>query len=240
MAAAIARISPVRICCKNIRLMRQKETNNRIVRSIMSNDILTFKAHSNEKEVARVLDELECDISSLFAECKENVRMAKIFAGRVAKKSTRQGSKDEETQLKVCGETSKKLGITITNLSSTAYRPTKSGEIITKEDMKAKRIGKDECLKSFDAKISGRVNGWVFAKVVYGSGGHQDNVFEEADTLCEWVCKYKSDTGELFVVLIDTDLDRKLTVLKEKYSSHENILIADHYNFQEYLIAKYS
>ena len=87
--------------------------------------------------------------------------------------------------------------------------------------MKEKKILKDECLKSFDGKISGKLFGWLFAKVVFGSGGHQDNVFEEADNLCCWVKKFHRDSENLFVILIDTDLEDKFNKLKSKY--HEMV-----------------
>jgi len=39
-------------------------------------------------------------------------------------------------------------------------------------------------LKSFDAKISGIINGWIFAKITYTNGGHQDNVFVRSSSIC--------------------------------------------------------
>ena len=39
-------------------------------------------------------------------------------------------------------------------------------------------------LKSFDGQITGRVNGWIFAKVVIDKGGHQDNVHHEIEAFC--------------------------------------------------------
>ena len=75
------------------------------------------------------------------------------------------------------------------------------------------------------------------AKVCYGSGGHQDNVFEEMYNYCEWVDKYYNDTNneELFVCLIDTDLTRQFDELKNKYSHIKNLLIVNHVDFQHYL-----
>lgn len=57
------------------------------------------------------------------------------------------------------------------------------------------------CLKSFDVKINGKIAGWVFAKIVIGNGGHQDNVFEET-------CNF-GDKNDIYIVLIDTNLKIK-------------------------------
>ena len=83
--------------------------------------------------------------------------------------------------------------------------------------MKAKDIEKNNCLKSFDAKITGKLNGYLSAKVALGSGGHQDNVFEEEDTLANWWSIYKHDDPDFIVLLIDTDLTTQFEKLQKKY-----------------------
>ena len=80
-------------------------------------------------------------------------------------------------------------------------------------DIKKRNIDLSECLKSFDGKITGLISGWIFAKIVIGSGGHQDNVFEEANNLCEWIIKF-SDINDIYIILIDTDLKIKFDKLK--------------------------
>jgi hypothetical protein len=70
-----------------------------------------------------------------------------------------------------------------------------------------------------------------------GNGGHQDNVFEEAHTFCEWVCKF-GNTTELYVVLIDTDLTSQFNELKKKYHKN-NLLVVNHVDFQQYMIDKF-
>lgn len=105
--------------------------------------------------------------------------------------------------------------------------------------MKNKDIKKDMCLKSFDGIIEGKIKGWIFAKVVFGSGGHQDNVFEEANNLCEWICKYKKNNNELFVLLIDTNLIDKFNLLKNKFNTIKNIIIVNTNEFQKYIIENY-
>jgi hypothetical protein len=96
----------------------------------------------------------------------------------------------------------------------------------------------DCCLKSFDAKITGKINGFISAKVVYGSGGHQDNAFEEMDTLSHWWTRYKSDSVDFLIILIGTDLTTKFAILK-KYDDTKNVKIFDHVEFQRYMISEY-
>lgn len=82
------------------------------------------------------------------------------------------------------------------------FRPTKDGSIIDDKAMKLLQNKKSDCLKSFDGKISGKIDGWIFAKVVIGNGGHQDNVFEEADVFCKWIQEYGDNTSILLCLLI--------------------------------------
>lgn len=233
---------PKKIDFKNIRSDRQRKNNELVINAIMKNDMVSFRKHTNEKQVARVLEETKCTLDVLLTECRYPIH-AILLAGRISKNASRQGAKDELEQIKVCDNLSQKLGIKIEKLNATDYRPTKSGEIVSKIEMKEKGIRKDNCLKSFDAKIIGdkvSLHGWVFAKVVRGSGGHQDNVFEEADNLCKWISNFRSGTDEIFVILIDTDQHRKFDILKKKYESISNIIVVDHYQFQEYLIRRFS
>ena len=147
--------------------------------------------------------------------------------------ASRQGTKDEAFILKKCNETTSKVGIYIENLSTTAFRPTKKGRILTNNQYEKSGLEKNDCLKSFDAKISGLVKGWVFAKVAFG-GGHQDNVFSEAHDFVEWANKYAKN-DELYIVLVDTDLNLKFAELKQK-PTKRNILVCDHVEFQRFII----
>ena len=111
-----------------------------------------------------------------------------------------------------CNEAISQVGVYIDDLSTTTFRPTKDGRILTNKEYKKSSLKKNDCLKSFDAKISGLVNGWVFAKVAFGKGGHQDNVFSEAHNFVEWANKYGKD-DQLYVILIDTDLNAEFAEL---------------------------
>jgi len=230
-----ATLSPIVLDCSNLRSERQKINNLATLNALIECDIELLKKNSNEKEIERVLIELDTSMDTIFDKCKTDLVFAKILAGRIAILASRQGTKDEELQLNTCNLTTSKFGITIENLNATAYRPTKCGKIVNKKE--CKKYEKNDCLKSFDGKIDGRVNGWIFAKVVFGNGGHQDNVFEEAHTFCEWVCKF-GNTTELYVVLIDTDLTSQFNELKKKYHKN-NLLVVNHIDFQQYMIERF-
>jgi hypothetical protein len=111
--------------------------------------------------------------------------------------------------------------------------------LITKIEMKKENIQIDKCLKSFDAQITGKLNGYISAKVSFGSGGHQDNVFYELDTIANWWSLYKREAQEVLVLLFDTDLTNKFNILVEKYKYFNNIHIFNHYSFQEFIIKYY-
>lgn len=235
---------PIRVDFVKERQNRQQSNNINVYRAIMDNDMETFHKITNAHEIERVLKEINninnipLSLDELLENVKRDMFKCIIFAGRIAKNSSRQGSKDEALQIDVCAKTADKCGIKIENLSSVAFRAMKNEKsILSNTEFKERKINKSETLKSFDAKISGNLNGWLCAKVCYGSGGHQDNVFEEMYNYCEWVDKYYNDTNneELFVCLIDTDLTRQFDELKNKYSHIKNLLIVNHVDFQYYL-----
>tara|TARA_Y100000389_G_C17448830_1_gene513335 strand:- start:1890 stop:2570 length:681 start_codon:yes stop_codon:yes gene_type:complete len=216
---------------------RQEQNNKEVFEAIMKKNKKDIEKLINNKELKRVLNETNMDSDTLYEYCFNNEVAAKILSGRISKNSSRQGSKDESTQIELCSKAGVNVGINIDNLGPTDFIPTKNGKIITNKDKKSLKIRKDECLKSFDAKISGVMNGWLFAKVCFDSGGNQDNVFGEADRMCEWVKEYGSKYNEnLFVILIDTNLFKEYNNLKKKYEDISSLLITDHYEFQNYLL----
>ena len=219
-------------------IRRYRQTNN---------EHKTFDCLINDKRT-ELLEYINCKIfgeikndyteDHILKKCSEDHEYADILSRLISKKTSRQGNKDEELQITTCNDLCKKkqIDISINSLSNTALRPTKDGQIVSNKEMKDKSISKDSCLKSFDAEISGKINGFVCAKVCYGSGGHQDNVFEEMDAQCEWWKKYKFNTNEILVILIDTDLTKKQSRLKEKFDGINNIKIFNHIEFQQYLL----
>jgi len=226
--------SATKLDFQKIRVLRQQKNDKIITNSLINKNIDACLTLINEKELKRVYEQTGKTKEEILEECSKSELLAKVLAGRIAKKASRQGTQDEYLQLEICNSIGKDLGVRITNIGASEYRATKSGEIISKKEMKEKNITKDMCLKSFDGRIEGKMTGWIFAKVVFGNGGHQDSVFIEADTLCEWVSKHERE--ETFVVLIDTDLESKFISLKKKYSEVKNLLILDHYSFQEFIL----
>jgi hypothetical protein len=229
---------------KEIRAVRQDNNNKTVYEILTKNETLTKNDQKNLyknincKEYKRTLADLELTEAEFILKCKDPF-FAKITARHISKNATRQGSKDETEQLRTCNITAEKCGIFIKNLTATELRPTKDGLIVSKKEMTMKKIKKDCCLKSFDGEISGKLNGFVAAKVAYGSGGHQDNVFEEIDAYGSWWKTYKSQTEATLIILIDTDLMTKFTRLKEKYESEKNVMVFNHVQFQQYMIDTY-
>ena len=163
--ANIQKMIPVKFDIHTIRQERQR-INNSLVLEGMKNRDLTKNV--NHKELDRALNEMEITEGEFLNKCVADTTFAKGLAGRISINASRQGTKDEDFQITTCNITSSKCGTIIENLSTTAYRPTKSGDIVTNSQMKSLKIQKNDCLKSFDGKISGKKNGWMSAKFVIG------------------------------------------------------------------------
>ena len=236
MTAVNLRVEPIQIDCKDLRVERQKENNNTMLQLLQSGNMTLVKRFCNIKELDRLLKDLEIDEQKLINKCVKDLLFAKSVARQISKMASRQGTKDEAFILQKCNETISQVGVYIENLSTTAYRPTKDGRILTNNQYKESDLKKNDCLKSFDAKLSGKVKGWVFAKVAYGKGGHQDNVFAEAHEFGEWVEKHGSP-DQLYVILIDTDLTREFEALKLRFNYEESkIRVWNHVEFQQIFI----
>jgi len=230
---------PIEQNFKDIRIVRQYNNNKIVYESLKNNDMETFYKNINKNEYKRTLKDLELTEEEFILKYKEDLLFGKLSSRTISKNASRQGNKDETEQLRICNIIAKKCGLVIDNLTSVELRPTKDGFIISKNEMKIKKIKKDCCLKSFDGKISGKFNGFITAKISYGSGGHQNNVFDEMDTIAEWWKNYKFETNEILIVLIDTDLITKLARLKEKYINVNNVMVFNHIEFQQYMINTY-
>lgn len=232
-------LKPIQQNFKDIRNVRQTNNNKTVYESLRGGNLKKLYENINHKEYKRTLGDLGFTKEEFLSKCKDDNSFAKLASIHISKNASRQGGKDETEQLRTCNLTAEKCGVSIEKLTTTAFRPTKYGSIVSKQEMRKEIISKDCCLKSFDAKISGKINGFISAKVTYGSGGHQDDVFEELDTLAEWWKKYKSGSEELLIILIDTDLIDKTTTIKKKYNSVNNVKIFNHIEFQQYMISEY-
>lgn len=239
---------PKKVDCSNLRGIRQEENYNHVERDI-KNDTYRTSGNINHKAYLRLKNRTKLNDKEFRDKCLYDEVFMKTAVMYISINASRQGTKDEHTLFEVCNKIINPTGNYIENLSSFAHRPTKNGEIISKEEMKLHKIDKNSCLKSFDGKITGKMKGWIFAKICLGSGGHQDNVFEEARTICDWVIKYnkkksKEDNtyvimDEMFVIMLDTDLTDTFNTLKKEYEDVPNILVVDHVQFQQYIINNY-
>ena len=230
---------PIQVNFKDVRTVRQKVNNMNVYNSFIDDNKKEFNKNINQKEFIRTLDELSISFDEFWIKCREDTIFAKLAAGRLSICASRQGGKDEKEQLRLCNIVALKCGVNIKNLSATALRCTKDGKIITNKKMKQCNISKNVCLKSFDAKITGKCTGYISAKISFGNGGHQDNVFEELDTMAELWRTFKKDSEDLLILLIDTDLIDKFENLGKKYKECANIYIFNHYDFQKFIIDKY-
>jgi len=104
---------------------------------------------------------------------------------------------------------------------------------LNKAEFQESGLDKLECLKSIDGVINGGVEGYIFAKICFGEGGHQDNVFHEAAHFADWAQQY-GEEGKVYVILIDTDLTNKFDRLKFNYDS-DTVWVVDHVEFQQRL-----
>lgn len=224
---------------KNIRKVRQENNNNIVYENLKNNQLEELNKNINIKEYERVLKDLNISEKDLINKCRDDNLFCKLVSRSISKLSSRQGCKDESEQLKICNTIAKEVGILIKNLSPTEFRPTNFGEILSGKEIKQKEITLDNCLKSFDAKILGKMKGYITAKVSFGNGGHQDNVFDEIDTISMWWLEHKSNSDEVLVVLVDTNLIKEFNILKKKYEKVNNIMWFNHIEFQEYIIDKY-
>jgi len=235
----IMNITPISLDIKCLREKRQAENNQKVF-DALSTPSITEKHLcdiSNIKQLHRLLAQLKYSFEELVQKCQHDIKFCIVVADNISIDASRQGTKDESAVLKVCNEVSEKFGVYITNLPNTEARPTKDGRILSSIDYKKSGLKKNECLKSFDAKITGKIIGWVFAKITITNGGHQDNVFEEAHCMGEWMIKY-GKPDELYVLLIDTDLIAQFNELREKYHRN-NVIVVNHIEFQQYLIDSY-
>lgn len=232
-------MKPTKILTRDLRKYRQLKNDETISKCIRDKnyDGIENKKNCNIKELYRLLEKLDITLEKLVNKCIDDELLLKSIVMNISILSSRQGKLDETYVIEIINST--KIGINIKeNGNYTAIK--KRGTILKTKD--AKKISEFDRLKSFDGAIFNEKNeiiGYLFAKITYGEGGHQDNVFKEADELCEWVRNFYSDNKlYIFCIMIDTDLSVKFNKLKNKFKKISNIFIGDHIEFQEFFINK--
>ena len=143
----LSRPQPIEQNFKDIRMVRQDNNNKIVCDSLMKKDKTTFYENINYKEYERVLKDLELSEEEFMLKCTTDYLFAKISSRTISKNASRQGTRDETEQLRTCDITAKKCGLVIDNLTVAELRPTKDGNIVSKNEMKSKNIEKDCCLK---------------------------------------------------------------------------------------------
>ena len=218
-----------------IRQTRQFITNQSLAEVLCYTDFeeSDLKKYINFKSLDRLAELSNYTRQEVYDDCKDNYTYALSVAHGCAILASRQGSKDESFVLTQIDKHTSQNGIYVKPLNNQDLRPTKDGRLFTLKEYKKSGLSKLDCLKSIDGVISGKVEGYVFAKIVFGEGGHQDNVFHEAAQFADWVQQY-GDTNKIYVLLIDTDLTNKYNELVRKYDNN-NLWVVNHVEFQERL-----
>ena len=219
-----------------VRSVRQTKTNKGLAELLAHSESFTdkdLKSFINFKSLDRLAELLNCTREDLYEKCKEDYDYALTLAHSCTILASRQGSKDESFVLDEINKVSKGFGIYVQSLNNQDLRPTKDGRVLNKEEFKKSGLSKLDCLKSVDGIINGKVEGYIFAKIVFGEGGHQDNVFHEAAQFGDWAKQFGKE-DKIYVLLIDTNLQNKYNELKEKYDS-ANVWVVNHTEFQQRL-----
>jgi hypothetical protein len=219
-----------------VRLTRQFKTNNALADAIAHSSVISdkdLKQLINFNSLDRLAELLDNDREYIYEKCKADYEYALTVAHGTAILASRQGSKDESFVLDEINRVSRGYGIYVQSLGNQDLRPTKDGRLLNKKEYKESNLTKMDCLKSIDGVITGNVDGYIFAKICFGEGGHQSNVFHEASYFADWAREY-GEIGKVYVILIDTDQTNQFNELRDKYDS-ENVWVVDHITFQQRL-----
>jgi hypothetical protein len=236
----MSKIKPICINVEKIRELRQLENINRI-KLLLSNKYENIEQKDlekicNKEQLRRTIQYLEIKFNDLIEKCEDDI-FCKLLSMNISVCASRQGSTDEHFIFDECNKILDNFGSKIKKLGVNDKIPTNCGNILSKKEHDVLYTNRQ--YKSFDGELIGKKHGWIFAKICYGSGGHQDNVFIEAHEMVKWFIKYGQE-DELYVFLIDTDKKDKIKDLKNKCKNHKNILVANHVEFQQYYIDNFS
>jgi len=198
---------------QNERDIRQKKNNADAYDAILSGSVSRIKAVANYKAFMRYVEEINIGVEQLLEEAATSKILAKVLAMAIAKNASRQGALDEKSQLDQIRDQCHCLGISIVKLKTHIRGHLASGNIIA-----GPVSTMSEYTKSFDGAIVVNKNtiGYVFAKVVRGCGGHQDNVFKEASEFLKWVNE-KAAPDIFYSVIMDVcdrNVDRVASLVK--------------------------
>jgi len=247
----------------------RQRANNKKARSFLEGQGNTEQKVINEDEEKRILNELKDlknsseSLVDLLAEIKEKRNpdqlieiITRLLSRSISINASRQGTLDEITQLNRLDEdfmAANELPFRLLNPKThknlvEEMVPVLKGGLMTRKEFKKKfKNNKNtSALKSFDAELwyLNECVGYVFAKVVVGKGGHQDNVFYEARGVMSWFEKEQEQDRlkeKLLVLLIDYD-KKSEEKFKELYNNaantgNENIWVVNTRSFQQKIIS---
>ena len=220
----------------DLRTERQKANNLKCSKSLLTESV-------NEKAKAKILDDLNRNCNLNKKEVAQKMKNDKAFSRAMgalcAINASRQGVKDETLVIEGVKKylDSRLESFRMDQRKVNEKVPIKeTGEVLSRKDAKLKGYAKTQMLKSFDfdGKVQGR-SFHGFAKIVIGAGGHQDNVYHEAQALIDWVEKHKK-VDDYYFLLIDTDSgknsNKNLDALRDK-NTMANVFICDHLEIQK-------
>lgn len=192
-------------------------------------------------EISKYIENTGMTGTEIFDKCRTDKMFMDSIIQMLSINASHQWIEDRDMQLNACNATAIDCGITLEKLKRNAYCPTKYHGIASVAKRDRNDIPPADCLKAFDARISGKVSGWVFANVAFHSSKHRDKVFNEAEALCNWVKDIGSTLymHDMFVVLIDTYDTKTLHRLKRTYRNVPELIIGNHRDIQRYFIEYY-
>ena len=218
-----------------LRKERQSHNNTLVALELYKNSPAYSEINkiANVKAVDRLINELEINYDDLLTECSKSLLYSKTVAFAISKNATRQGKKDEAFVIEGIAKAMKPHGYQIRCCHVNEFRPSKNGKMLTHKEVKQNNLNKNiDTLKSVDGVFSGPLTGYIFAKIVIGEGGHQDNVLHEINQYIDWAKSYGED-DKVYVMLID---GKEFDVLKFKQT--KNIWVVNTAEFQRRLIGE--
>lgn len=180
-----------------LRKHRQLQLLNVLSQNLFDGDVDNLMSLVNTKALERYLEFTSTTVGDVLHQCVSNKAMSSAVAFAICKKASRQGVEDEKAVFDYIN--SKTKSSVVSNLSVNAKR----------------YAGID---KSVDGEITGSVNGDIFAKIIVGKGGHQDNVWIELNSIINQVKTLPND--RVYCLLVDTDDEKKFLNLKQKETNN--------------------
>lgn len=215
----------------NLRTERQR-LNNQLVFNLLKNKTSRkdFEKSINVKALDRILVEENMTYDQLLDQCTNDF-ITRSVSRTISINASRQGKVDEKLIIDGVNSVVVNYGVRVKGCDVNSIRFCNDGRVLDGKSFKKENLDKNrDGMKSIDAIIDGKLQGYVFAKVVIGDGGHQDNVSIESLKFIEWVNNF-GQSDKLYVVLVDGE-----DISKLKNMEKDNLWIVNHIEFQKRLI----